>query len=135
LPPAESQESAKERLAHAQVAVQGKGGLAAEGNRSGPAALAEHDDHLVVQVEVAGEHDPGRLRDPYAGVEEQPQDGRVPPVGEVAALAGFGSRRSSSSVRTGGGLSGICGGFMPAIGLASSSPSATAHLKNAWRPR
>jgi hypothetical protein len=46
----------------------------------------------------------------------------------------FSSRRSSSSVSTGGGSSGICGGFMPAIGLASSSPSATAHLKNAWRP-
>jgi hypothetical protein len=72
-----------------QVAVQGQGGLAAKGDRSGPAALAEDDDHLVVEVEVAGEHDPGRLRDADAGVEEQLQDGRVLPVGEVAALAGF----------------------------------------------
>jgi hypothetical protein len=49
----------------------------------GAGGLAEDDDHLVVQVEVAGEHGPGRLRDPCAGVEEQPEDGRVPPVGEV----------------------------------------------------
>jgi hypothetical protein len=75
--------------AHAQVAVEGKGGLATKGDRSGPAALAEDDDHLVVQVEIAGEHDPSRLRDPHAGIEEQPEDRRVPPVGEVAALAGF----------------------------------------------
>jgi len=36
----------------------------------------------------------------------------------------FNSRRSSSSVSTGGGSSGIRGGFMPAIGLASKIPSA-----------
>jgi hypothetical protein len=30
-----------------------------------------------------------RLRDPHPGVEEQPQDGRVAPVGEVTALAGL----------------------------------------------
>jgi hypothetical protein len=47
-------------LAHAQVAVQGKG-LAAERHRPKPATLAEHNDHLVVQVEVAREHDPGGL--------------------------------------------------------------------------
>jgi hypothetical protein len=33
---------------HAQIAVQGKGGLAAERDCSRPAALAEHDDDLVV---------------------------------------------------------------------------------------
>jgi hypothetical protein len=98
---------------HPQVTGKGKGRRAAERDRQRPATLAENDD-LVVQVEVAGEHDPGRLRDPHPGVQEQPQDGRVPPVG---------------------GSSGICGGFIPAMGLASSSPSATAHLKNAWRLR
>jgi len=52
-----------ERVAgpHPEVAVEGKRGLAAEGNCPRPAALPEHDDHLVVQVKVAGEHDPGRL--------------------------------------------------------------------------
>jgi hypothetical protein len=55
-----------ERMAcpHAQVAVERKGGLAAERDRAGPAALAEDDDYLVIQIKVAGERDPGRLRDP-----------------------------------------------------------------------
>jgi hypothetical protein len=36
-----------------------------------------------------GEHDPGRLGDPHARIQKQSQDGRVPPVGEVPALAGL----------------------------------------------
>jgi hypothetical protein len=51
--------------AHAKVNGPGQGGLAAEGDHPGSSRLAKDDDHLVVQVEVAGEHDPGRLRDPH----------------------------------------------------------------------
>src|SRR6266542_9647 len=73
--------------AQAEVAVESQGGLAAEGDGTRAAALAEDDRDLVVEVEVVGEHDAGGLGHPDAGVDEQPDDRGVAAVGEVATVA------------------------------------------------
>jgi hypothetical protein len=75
-----------------QIAVQCLRGLAADGQRPRSAALAQHPDDPLVQVDVA--------------------------EGHADALA-----------------TAHAGGFMPFIGLAWRSPSASAHLRKACRPR
>jgi len=73
--------------ADAQVAVQRHGGLAAVGQGTLAAALAEHDGHVKVQVEVA-ELKVGQLATTGAGVEQEHHDGGVPASLEVLAGAG-----------------------------------------------
>ena len=73
--------------ADAHVAVQRHGGLAAVGQGTLAAALAEHDGHVKVQVEVA-ELKVGQLATTGAGVEQEHDDGGVPAGLEVLASAG-----------------------------------------------
>jgi hypothetical protein len=49
--------------------------------------LAEHDHDLVVEIQVIRKHDAGRLGDANTGVDEQADDRRIPPGGEVATVA------------------------------------------------
>src|SRR6266498_5021446 len=70
----------------ADVAVQGERCLAAEGDDARSPALAENHDDLFLQVEII-EHDADALASPEARVHQQANEGRVPPGGEVLALA------------------------------------------------
>jgi hypothetical protein len=80
-----------ERVAcpHAQVAVQGKGGLAAEGTARGRRPLPSTMTTWSSRSRSPGSMIPGRLGDPHPGVEKQPENGRVPPVSEVPAPTGL----------------------------------------------
>jgi hypothetical protein len=69
--------------AQAKVAVQGQGRLATEWHGSFAATVAEDDYDLVVEVQVVGEHDAARFQDANTRVDEQPDDRRIPPGGEV----------------------------------------------------
>jgi site-specific recombinase XerD len=71
-----------------QVAVERLGGLAADRERPGAAALAEHPHHPLVQVNVVQRH-ADTLGAAHAGIDQQQDDGGVAPAGEVAALAGL----------------------------------------------
>jgi hypothetical protein len=73
--------------ADAQVAVQRHGGLAAVGQGTLAAALAEHERHVQVQVEV-GELEVSKLAAAGAGVEQEHHDGGIPAGLEVLAGAG-----------------------------------------------
>jgi hypothetical protein len=55
---------------HAEVAVQSKCRLAAEGQGAATAALADDGDELLVQVQVVIEHDAGALGPADACVDE-----------------------------------------------------------------
>jgi hypothetical protein len=72
---------------NAQVAVEGDGGLAAEGQGALAAALAEHQDHVQVQIEV-GQAQADQLGPAGAGVEQEHHDGGIAATLEVLARAG-----------------------------------------------
>ena len=71
----------------AQVSVQGLAGLVAEGAGPRATALAQHQRHLVVEVDVL-QAQPGQLGAAHAGVDEQPEDGAVAAVLERGPGAG-----------------------------------------------
>jgi hypothetical protein len=78
------------------------------------AALAEHQQHVQLQVDVA-QLQVGQLGAAGAGVQQQHDDGGV--AAGLEAPAGAGRRAGT----IGTGRSGMIGGFIRAIGLGSSS--------------
>jgi hypothetical protein len=70
-----------------QVAVERLRGLAADGQRPRPAALAEHPDDPLVHVDIVEGHADALGAAP-AAVDQQQDDGGVAATGEVAPLAG-----------------------------------------------
>jgi hypothetical protein len=110
----------------AQVAVQGGPGRVAERQRPLAAALAQHRQHVQVQVEV-GEREVDQLGPAGAGVNQQHEHGGVP--AGLEALAGAGGQQPPQPVVgiTGTGWSGTIGGRILAMGLVGSSSSASSH--------
>ena len=92
----------------------------------------DHDD-LEPQVHVA-DAELGHLGQPAAGVQEHPEDGRVPAILECLARSGLEQllehlvRRRSA-----GGSRSKFGARIPAMGETSSSSSSTQCRKNCWR--
>ena len=121
-------------LAYSQIAVQGLSGLAAKRERARSVTFAEHPHHPLIQVDVVNGH-ADALGAAHAGVDEQQDDGGVTPAGEVPALTGLEEADELVCPDDTDGLLREAGGFMPSMGLAWRSPSATAHLKKAWRLR
>jgi hypothetical protein len=117
-----------------QVAVERLGGLAADRQHPGPAALAEHPHDPLVQVDVVQRH-AGALGPAHAGVHQEQNDGRVAAASEVATSQVLSGRAMCADPTTSTGCSGNCGGLILSIGLVSRSPSATAHLRKACRVR
>ena len=72
-------------LSRPQVAVEGLDGLAANRQRPRSAALAQHPDDPLVQVDIFQGH-AGTLGPAHAGVHYQQGDGGVAAAGEVATL-------------------------------------------------
>lgn len=73
--------------AHPEVVVDGLAGLAAEGARPRATSLANHDDHVLVEVEVL-EAQVRRLRQSHPAVEKQADDCCVPSLLEASPLTG-----------------------------------------------
>ena len=121
-------------LTDPQIAVQGLSGLAAKRKRPRSVTLAEHPHHPLIQVDVVNGH-ADTLGAAHAGINQQQDDGGVTPAGEVPAVAGLEEADELFCPDDTDGLLGEVGGFMPSMGLAWRSPSATAHLKKAWRLR
>jgi hypothetical protein len=70
-----------------QVPVEGLGGANAEGARTLPPSLAEHEGHLLVEVEVAHPH-AEQLGAAHPGVGQQADDGLVTAILERLRVAG-----------------------------------------------
>jgi hypothetical protein len=75
------------QLADAEVSVEGAAGLAVEGAGARAAALAEHQRHLVVEVEVLYPQ-PDALPTAHAGRGQQADDDRVAALLEAGAGTG-----------------------------------------------
>jgi hypothetical protein len=108
-----------------QVTVERLTGLRAERARPRRPFFAHDHCDLVVHVEVR-HREAGHLRQPHAGVEEQPDDRGVAPLAEARALHAGSNALSWSRDST--GSSGTFGACIPAIGSAGSSSSAVSHL-------
>ena len=103
-------------VAHAEVAVEGRGGLHAIRARPRATAFADDERHLGVAVKIGDGH-PDQLAGPHPGGDQHPDHGDVAaghrsPCPSHAAS----SLRSWSSATTGTSSSGTLGGFILAIG-------------------
>lgn len=118
------------------VAVEGQNCATAEGAGAVPPALAEDPGDLVlVEVDV-GDLEARHLRQSHPGVDEQPEDGGIAPIGKALALvAGGDVARWSSAERIATGCSGTLGGRILAIGSTANSSSSVSHLKNCCSDR
>src|SRR5215211_6829687 len=121
-------------LAYPQIAVQGLSGLAAKRERPRSVTLAEHP-HIrwssSTSSTVMPTHSARRM--PVSTSSRMMTVSRRLVKSRPSQVL---RRRTSCSARmTPTGRSGRLGGFMPSMGLAWRSPSATAHLKKAWRLR
>ena len=121
-------------LAYPQITVQGLSGLAAKRERPRSVTLAEHPHHPLIQVDVVNGH-ADALGAAHAGIDEQQDDGGVTPAGEVSALTGPEEADELLCPDDIAGPLGEVGRLHAVMGLAWRSPSATAHLKKAWRLR
>ena len=123
------------RFPYPQIAVEGLGGLATDRQCSRAPALAQHPHDALVQVDIVEGH-AGALGPAHARVDQEQNDGGVGAAGEVATLAGLQQPRQVLGPNDVDRLlRQLWRPSMPSIGLASRSPSATAHLKKACRPR
>ncbi len=105
-----------------------------EGQHSRTTALAENGHDLLVKIKTFW-HDRRTLGPTHPRVEKQTDDRRIAASSKILPLTGFEQLAEFIGPSTGGGSSGILGDSIPDMGLASSSSYATAHSKNAWRPR
>jgi hypothetical protein len=117
-----------------QMAVEGLGGPAADRQRPRSPARAQHPHDPPVQVDIVPGH-ADALGPAHAGVDQEQNGGGVAAAGEVAPLAGPEQPGQVPRPDHLDRLLGGCGGRMPSMGLAWRSPSATAHLEKACRPR
>jgi len=121
-------------VAYPQVAVEGLGGLAADRQGPGSATLAEHPHDPLVQVNVAESY-AGALGPTHPSVDQEKDDGGIAAAGEVTTLAGL---QQPSQVLWPNHFNRLLRQLRrahAAHGADLESPSATAHLKKAFRLR
>jgi hypothetical protein len=99
--------------------------LVAEGTGTGTTTLAQHDRDILIKIDIA-RAEAGHLGRAHARVQEEPDDGGVPPISKPLLFIEPSSRTSVGSSRIATGSSGIDGGFIPVMGatvISSSSPA------------
>jgi hypothetical protein len=118
----------------ADVAIEGLSDLPTECDRPRSATLAEHDQGLVVPIDVL-DGEAGNLGQTDARVNQEHGDCRVPSL--IEADAGHRCQELAELVVSQDGRRSVGdgGGFMRVMGDSLISPSSTSHRKNCWSDR